>query len=64
MEIFADELVRVENTEVIYRDLMVQVYFCEDMLGDPTIFNNDELEESPLGTLANYRIKIMVRAKY
>ena len=31
------------------------------MLGDPSIFNNEEMEESPLGSLSNYRCKIMVR---
>ena len=60
IELYADELVVVENTESAYTDLAVQVYFSEEMLGDPTIFNNEEMEESPLGTLSNYRCKIMV----
>lgn len=63
IEVYADEIERVENRETIYSDLLVQVYFSQNELGDPAIFNNEELECSPLGSLSYYREKIMVSLK-
>ena len=41
-------------------DLGVSAFFSEEMLGDPGIFNNEEMEEHPLGTTSSYRYKVMV----
>ena len=61
VELFAREVVRIENDECVYIDLKVDALFNEEALGDPNIFNNESLETSPLGSLSNYRQKIMVR---
>ena len=60
IEIHADEVIKVENAEVIYTDILVQALFVNDKLGDQEVFNEPELEELPLGTCGNYRLKIMV----
>ena len=62
VELFARETVRIENSECVYVDLKVEALFSEESLGDPRIFNNESLEQSPLGSLANYRSKISVRS--
>ena len=60
VEIFANEVTRMESPEVIYSDKRVQVMFAEAGLTDPTIFNEQTLEECQLGSFASYRNKIMV----
>ena len=61
IEVFTDELTRIENDEVIFSDKYVQVFFSEDGLSDPSLFNEQALEEALLGSFASYRNKIMVR---
>ena len=61
VEYFAEECMRIESGDVIYSDKQLTVYFSAAELGDPTVFNNQELEEAPLGSLSSYRSKIMVR---
>ena len=61
IEVFADEVCRIQNTEAVYSDKFVQVFFSDDKLEDPSLFNESELESSELGTFANYRGKIQVR---
>ena len=60
-EIYVDELTRIQNTEAVFSDKYVQVFFSEDGLFDPTLFDVSSLEEAPLGSYASYRNKIMVR---
>ena len=59
-EIFVDEITRIQNTEAVFSDRYVQVFFSEDGLFDPTLFDVPSLEEAPLGSYASYRNKIMV----
>ena len=60
-EIYCDEILRIENEEVIYSDILVQALFSmDDELGDPRIFNESVLEPVPLGTPASYRMRIQV----
>ena len=60
IEIFSDELTRIENDEVIFSDKYIQVFFSEEGLADPSLFNEQTLEEAVLGSFASYRNKIMV----
>ena len=60
VEAYADEIVQITNNEVIYTDLFVQVYFNMDNLPSQSIFNEEELETSPLDTPANYRTRLQV----
>ena len=57
---FVDELTKITNSEVIFSDKLVRVYFPTEGISDPTTFNEQELEETQLGTFANYRNKSMV----
>lgn len=60
IEIFTDELTRIENKEAVFTDKCVQVFFCDEGLADPSLFNEQALEEALLGSYASYRNKIMV----
>ena len=60
IEVFCDELTRIENKEAVFSDKYVQVFFCDDGLSDPSLFNEQALEEATLGSYASYRNKIMV----
>ena len=60
VETFADEVMRVENSEVVFTEYAVQVLFCMDRLGDQRIYCETSLEQSPFGTNSNYRTKILV----
>ena len=60
IEIFTDELTRIVNKEAVFSDKYVQVFFCDEGLSDPSLFNEQELEEALLGSYASYRNKIMV----
>ena len=64
VEIFMDEWIRVESQEVIYTDRLVKVIFGEEGLYDPSLINEQELEESPLGSFSSYRNKTMVGISY
>ena len=61
-EVFIDQLMQVSNSEAVYEDFHVQIYFSTENLWDPTIIQNEELEASPLGSKANYRTKYIVSA--
>ena len=60
VELYADEVLKITNDEATYVDLYVQAYFSFDDLGDQKIFNETELELAPLGSPANYRIRVQV----
>lgn len=60
IEIFTDELTRIENKEAVFSDKYVQVFFSDEGLSDPSLFNEQTLEEAVLGSYASYRNKIMV----
>ena len=60
IEIFTDEITKIENTEAVFSDSCVQVFFDDQGLFDPCIFNEQALEEDILGSYASYRNKIMV----
>ena len=60
VECFIDEITRIENSEAVFSDNCVQVFFDEKGLFDPCLFNEQILEEELLGSYASYRNKIMV----
>ena len=60
VEIFCDEVLKVQNTEAVFTDVYCQVYFSLEDLSSQTIFNEESLEASPLDTVANYRTRIQV----
>ena len=60
VEVFCEEVLKVNNKEAVYTDLRVQTYFSMEDLGKQEIFNVDSLETSPLNTCANYRNRIQV----
>ena len=60
IEIFVDELTKIQNKEAVFSDNMVQVFFDDEGLFDPCLFNEQALEEEILGSYASYRNKIMV----
>ena len=60
IEIYVDETLRAENVETVYTDQLVQVFFADHGLTDPSLFNEQSLEGSLLGSCSNYRGKIMV----
>ena len=45
----------------LLKDWLARIYFSMENLNDPSLFNEQELEDSELGSLANYRGKITVR---
>ena len=59
-EIFLEKLLKVESPEVCYEELLVKVMFDDNELNDPAIVNEQALEESLLGSHANYRGKSQV----
>ena len=61
IEIFIDEVTKITNSEVIFTDKLVRIYFPVAQLNDPSLFNEQLLEEAKLGSYAHYRNKIMVR---
>ena len=64
VEVFIDELTKIENKEVVFSDNMVQVFFDDEGLFDPKLFNEQTLEEEVLGSIASYRNKIIVSYIY
>ena len=59
-EVFVDQTRKVQNQEVIYEEFTVHMFFaCED-LWDPTILQNQNSDGTALGTVANYRAKLVV----
>ena len=59
-EVFIDQLVQISNSEAVFEDFHVQMFFSTENLWDPTIIQNEELESSPLGSKTNYRTKFIV----
>ena len=60
VETYVDEVMRVENSEVMFVEYAVQVLFSNEKLGDQRIYCEAALEQAPFGTNANYRSKILV----
>ena len=60
IEVFANEVTRCENAEVIYSDKQVQVLFATEGCYDPNLFIEQALEEFQLGSYSSYRNKIIV----
>lgn len=59
-EVFIDQLRCITNSEVVFEEFAIQMYFNPDDLWDPTILNEETWESSPLGSLSNYRNKYLV----
>ena len=59
-EVFLEKQLRVESPEVCYEEMIVKVMFDNDELNDPSIINEQALEDSLLGSHANYRGKTQV----
>jgi len=60
VEVFVDEVTKITNSEMIFTDKLVRIYFPEGDLNDPSLFNEQCLEEATLGSYAHYRNKSMV----
>ena len=58
-----DEVTKITNDEVVFTDKLVRVYFPEGGLNDPSLFNEQTLEEARLGSYAHYRNKTMVNTE-
>ena len=63
VEVFADEVMKVENAEASYAEFAVQLVFSTENLGDQRIYCETALEQAPFGTHANYRSKLQVDFK-
>ena len=59
-EVFVDQIRLITNSEVMYEEFAIQAYFNPDDLFDPKILNEETWENSPLGSISNYRNKYMV----
>ena len=53
-EIYVDQILQVKNMEVIYEDFTVSAFMAVDGLWDPTTIQDEELEESCIGTCLLY----------
>ena len=53
---------QISNSEAMFEDFHVQMYFSTENLWDPKIIQSEELESSPLGSKTNYRSKFIVSA--
>ena len=58
-EIYADQIMQVKNMEVIYEDFTVSAFMAVDGMWDPTTLQEEALEEFSLGSVANYRSKMV-----
>ena len=56
---FIDQILQVKNCETIYEDFAVTAFFAVEGLWDPSTMQEDLMEESPLGSVANYRSKVV-----
>ena len=61
VEIFVDEVLKIENREASFAEYAVQVIFSMEELGDQRIFQESSLESAPFGTNSNYRRKLQVK---
>ena len=52
---------QVQSPEVCYTEYMVKIMFDDQDLNDPTIVNEQVLEDAILGSQASYRNKAQVR---
>lgn len=57
-EIFIDQILQVKNSEAIFEDFTITAYLAVDGMWDPNTLQEGVLEESPLGSIANYRMKM------
>ena len=60
IELFIDEVTKITNSEMVFTDKLVRIYFPEGELNDPSLFTEQCLEEATLGSYAHYRNKCMV----
>ena len=58
-EIFVDQVLQVKNCEAIFEDFAITAYFAVEGIWDPSTLQEGLMEESPLGTVANYRSKVV-----
>lgn len=58
-EIYIDQVLQVKNMEVIYEDFTVSAFMAVEGLWDPTTLQEEALEETSLGSIANYRSKVV-----
>ena len=59
-EVVISQVRKIQNTEAVFEEFLVQMTFAADGLWGPKILQN-EAEETPLGTVGNYRSKYVVR---
>ena len=53
-------MLSVESNEVGYAEYLVKIMFDDNTIYDPSIVNEQALEDSLLGSFANYRNKSQV----
>ena len=58
-EIFADQVLQVKNCEAIFEDFAITAFFAVEGMWDPSTLQDGSMEESPLGSVANYRSKVV-----
>ena len=58
-EVFIDQTLQVKNCEAIYEDFVVTAFLSVDGMWDPNTLQEGIMEESPLGSTANYRSKMV-----
>ena len=58
-EVHFDQLLQAKNIEAIYEEFLVTAFFATEGCNDPRVLQDEALEGTPLGTLANYRAKIL-----
>ena len=56
---FIDQTLRATNIETIYEEFVAQIFFAVEGCWDPKTLQDEALEGSPLGSLANYRSKVI-----
>ena len=58
-EVHFDQLLQAKNIEAIYEEFLVTAFFATEGCNDPRVLQDEALEGTPLGTLANYRAKVL-----
>ena len=62
-EFFMEEKRRVQNSEMVFEEFEVKMYFAKDGLWDPAILQNENVGGSLLGSIASYRQRYIVSKK-
>ena len=60
VEVKVEQVCKIQNSEAIYGEYLAQIFFALDDVWDPNVLQNDAYEETPLGSVANYRTKCLV----